>query len=487
MSQNSPVVQVNGLGVATRAGTGILHDVSFQIAPGEVHALVGESGSGKTTAALTLFGRLRPGLVHTTGTVTVAGSSPLLARGAALRTLRRERLGWLGQDPALALTPHLSIGTLLRETAPRGTSDEELRALTAKLGLGDVPELLDRRPRELSGGQRRRAAFARALGSGPDVLVLDEPTSGLDATAIDQVIDVLAAARTAGPLAVLVITHDLNFAARVADATTYLSHGSVAGPPPQEPPLRQPASSTPPGAEAGAAVLSVRDLSVDTPAGAPVVSGLDLSLPPGGAIALLGRSGSGKTTLVRALIGIHPPHSGTLRVNGENLAWPMTRRNSAQRRRLQLIGQDPAGSLNPAVPVGVQLTRAVLRTRPGLDRAARRTLVADLLDAVRLPADVAQRLPGTLSGGQAQRVAIARALAHEPAVLLCDEATSSLDPSTQTAILGLLNTLRRTRGLAVLVITHDHRVAEAMTDQVLLLEEDGAFRWNSSLVGSSLP
>lgn len=170
------MIDISHLSVCSERGSTILDDVSLHVAPGEVHALVGASGSGKTTLALLLFGRLRAGLKHTAGTVRVAGVEPLGLRGAALRRLRRDRLGWLGQDPALALTPHLSIGALLREVSPRGTTDEQLLALAGELGLRDVPDLLTRRPAQLSGGQRRRAAFARALASDPDVLVLDEPT-----------------------------------------------------------------------------------------------------------------------------------------------------------------------------------------------------------------------------------------------------------------------------------------------------------------------
>lgn len=475
MIATTDLIAVAGLGIATRAGAPVLNDVSFQVAAGEVHALVGESGSGKTTAALTLFGRLRPGLVHTAGTVTVAGSSPLDIRGRELRRLRRGRLGWLGQDPALALTPHLSIGALLRESAALGTGDDELLGLAEQLGLGDVQGLLDRRPAQLSGGQRRRAAFARALASQPDVLVLDEPTSGLDAIAVDQLIDVLTAARLARTLAILVITHDLAFADRVADATSHLSRGRIVEAPPTRPHPRPTHLHTPavePMTQGPA--LRVQGLVVDTPGGAPVVSGLDLALERGGEIALLGHSGAGKTTLVRALVGSHPPRAGRLWVSGQELAWPMAERIPSQRRRMQLIGQDPAGSLNPAVTIGTQLTRAVLRARPGLERASTRAAVADLLEAVCLPGEVAPRLPGTLSGGQAQRVAIARALAHDPSVLLCDEATSSLDPLTQAEILALLARLRRERGLAVVVITHDETVASASTTR-LRLEGGGRF------------
>ncbi|WP_051208605.1 ABC transporter ATP-binding protein [Propionicicella superfundia] len=485
------MIEIDELEVATRTGTSVLDGVNLTVPAGRVHALVGTSGCGKTTLGLTLFGRLRPGLLLAGGRVRVGGAEPLRLHGARLRRLRRERLAWLGQDPALSLTPHLTIGELLNEVAPRGASDEDLLRLTCSLGLGDVDDLLRRRPAQLSGGQRRRAAVARAVASSPELLVLDEPTNGLDPAALGQVCDMIATLKRDRALTVLLITHDLAFADQVADVISLMRKGRIVetsdvgaagrllrharaaaslADAPEEPDV----------AAVGAPALRARGLHVDSPAGRPVVEDLDLDLRRGQSIALLGASGVGKTTLARAFIGTTPVRSGTLDLLGEPLAPCLGERTPAQRRALQFIGQDPAGSLNPAVTVGRQLGRAVRRARPELTREATAEAVRGLLGSVELAPEVAGALPRTLSGGQAQRVAIARALAHEPAVLLCDEATSSLDPETQESVLDVLAALRRGRGLALVVITHDAAVAEYAAQRVLLLTGDGA--WDAAAV-----
>ena len=475
----TPAIDVTALTVRTEAGATILDDVTLAIAPGEARAVVGSSGSGKTTLALALFGRLRPGLVLAGGTVTVAGAEPLRASGCKLRRFRRSALAWLGQDPALALTPHLRVRELLREVARPGASDQSLLALTSSLGLDAVPDLLERRPSQLSGGQRRRVAFARALASEPSIVVLDEPTSGLDEAAVDQVADTVADLRAARAVTLVVITHDLGFAHRVAERITQLEAGRVVdtvAANPQEARLETSSGAGVAPSAGAARVLAATGVSLRTPAGSPLVEALDLRIVRGDALALLGSSGIGKTTLARALVGTHPPRTGELRIGGRATPWELDRRAPQARRAVQLIGQDPAGSQYPAGTVGRQLARAVARARPGLEGAARRQEVATLLAAVHLSPDLATELPKTLSGGQAQRVAIARALAHRPSLLLCDEATSSLDPDTQESILQLLFGLRREQGLALLIITHDRGVA-ARCDRLLRLLEGGGHRW----------
>ncbi len=207
--------------------------------------------------------------------------------------------------------------------------------------------------------------------------------------------------------------------------------------------------------------------------GSRVVAARDVSfqVDRGQAVALVGESGSGKSTLARLVLRLDPPDGGEIRLDGlDVLAREPRQASLAYRRRVQMIFQDPFGSLNPAHTVGHHLARPLLRHR----RATKSELpgrVAELLRTVELePAsEFADRHPYELSGGQRQRVAIARALAVEPDLLVADEPTSMLDVSIRMGVLNLLMRLKRERRLAILLITHDLASARYLADRVLVL------------------
>jgi peptide/nickel transport system ATP-binding protein len=200
------------------------------------------------------------------------------------------------------------------------------------------------------------------------------------------------------------------------------------------------------------------------------VRDLSFELHNGSCLALVGESGSGKTTAARCIAGLHRPAAGSILLDGKALAAHARDRSRDDRRRIQIIFQNPFESLNPRHRVGEEIIRPA-RILRGLDRAAGKRELAELLEQVRLPSRVATRFPGELSGGERQRVAIARALAADPAVLVCDEITSALDVSVQAAVLDLLDGLRRRLGLAILFITHDLGVVAAIADHVVVLEQ----------------
>ncbi len=483
------LVEVRGLSMRDESGRPVLDDVSLGLEAGGSLAVVGESGAGKTTLALALFGRVRRGLAVCAGEVRVAGEDVLRLRGRALRAYRRARVSGLSQDPALSLTPTMSVWALLGEAGC--PSRDDALALLASVGLSGVEGLLDRRPGALSGGQRRRVALARAMASRPRLLVLDEPTSGVDPETAAEVVDaVRGLARTAG-CAVLAITHDLSVARRLGGGVAIMDRGRVVEQGPCSL-LHDPAddytrrlvgadalsSLTPPsaGEAAGAGpLMRVRGLCVDTPDGRTAVSGLSFELGPGDGVALTGASGAGKSTVVRALSGQRPARAGSIELAvgpvgagaGEPAALvPLdpsyARRTRDQLLALQVVPQDPSTSLNPAVSVGAQLRRACARRHPEWSRARCAGRAAELMRAVGLDEGLARCLPHEVSGGQAQRVAIARALAHEPRVLVCDESTSALDSTTQEGVLATLARLRDETGVALVMVTHAPQVARAM-------------------------
>ncbi|MFB7615233.1 ABC transporter ATP-binding protein [Kitasatospora sp. NPDC056181] len=472
MSTTAPAARAAGLSIAL-GDTPLLTDAGLTLTPGRVHAITGPSGAGKTTLLRALAGALPPGARVTAGTVDVLGHDILALPPEEVRRLRRHRLAFVGQDPGSGLNPRMRVDRLITETAAvrRGTTVPDLlRAV--RLPADD--HLRRRRPAGLSGGQQRRVALARALARRPGILLLDEPTAGLDADLRDDIADLLRAVADRDDIAIAFTSHDPAFVARCADEALALWPAQAPSPAPAGPspaPALAPAEPGRRRTKAERPVLSVRSLGAHTGSGRTrrtVLADLDLDLTPGTLTGVVGPSGCGKTTLVRTLAGLHAPDTGTMTLHDRPLAASHRRRARDQRRRIQLVPQNPLGALNPAHTIGATLTRP-LKLHFGLPTARCGERVAELLAAVGLPSHYADRHPHELSGGQRQRVSLARALAAEPDVLLCDEVTSALDADTASALMDLLGELRTGRGLAVVLVSHDLPLVAGHADHVLSL------------------
>ena len=406
----------------------ILHDVSLALGAGERVALSGPSGAGKTTLALAALGA---GPRATAESHRLFGVELHGLSDRRRRVLRRGRVSFVGQDPAVSLPPTVRIGRLVDRA--RVHPD-----LLSELGLSQLPGLRRRHVWELSGGQQRRLALALAVSGDPELIVLDEPTAGLDPTTRDEVIDTID--RLCADRAMLLITHDRAVTGLAQQTVTVVDgriepSGEVAVGP------RDPVHGEGPG-------LVIRGLTAaPVPDQDPVVAGLAMTVPSGGLTALVGPSGAGKSTIVRAVMGLASVRAGEVRVGDRTLARSWRLRTRAERRLVQWVPQDSAGALNPEVPVGVTIRRA----GPG---------AAELVAELGLPADCLGRRPAELSGGQRQRILLARALAVRPQVLLCDEVTSALDTASRQIVLDAL--IRRARhGMAILLVTHDEEVVAA--------------------------
>jgi peptide/nickel transport system ATP-binding protein len=198
-------------------------------------------------------------------------------------------------------------------------------------------------------------------------------------------------------------------------------------------------------------------------------AGISFSLTPGECLGLVGESGSGKTTIARCVVGLHQPSGGRILLDGEPLAARAKDRTREQRRRCQIVFQNPYESLNPLRRVGEQVGHAARLLRELGPKEARAETIR-LLELVRLPARTADRFPRELSGGERQRIAIARAAVTQPDLIVCDEITSALDVSVQGAVIELLADLRQTFGVSLLFITHDLGVVASIADRVLVLD-----------------
>ncbi|WP_420963639.1 dipeptide ABC transporter ATP-binding protein [Brucella sp. IR073] len=494
----APVLEVSGLHVAYGDGSGftrVVHDVSFTVAPGEVVALVGESGSGKTSTAQAIIGllpengRIEKGAIRLNGT-DIAGWSQ-----KRLNAIRGAVVSLVPQDPSNSLNPVLTIGAQVAEILKihgRATGKDayaEAVALLRHVGLPQ-PELRVRQyPHELSGGMRQRVLIAIAVALRPALIIADEPTSALDVTVQKHILDLIDNLRREYGTAVLFVTHDLGVAADRSDRLIVLQNGRIQEQgrtadilaAPQNAYTRRLLSDAP---SLAPAVPRVTPLNA-APGEAVTVSNLvqefrignssfravddvSFTVPRGTTHAIVGESGSGKTTTIRAIAGFQKPDSG--RITVENLDVGDLKRESLRqfRRSVQLVYQNPFGSLDPRQSVFSIVEEPLLNFEP-TPKAERRARVEAIIDRVGLPKAALERRPHALSGGQRQRVAIARALVLKPKVVILDEAVSALDVTVQAQILALLAELQRDLGLTYLFVSHDLAVVRQIADTVSVL------------------
>ncbi|MEU1783311.1 ATP-binding cassette domain-containing protein [Streptomyces abikoensis] len=475
----APLVTVAGLEVGIPGGPLLLASAGLTLRRGRITVLTGPSGSGKTTLLRAVLGDLPSGARVARGGVRVLGEDVFALPPARLRELRRHRLAFVGQDPGSGLNPRMRVRDLVAELAT-GARPADVRELLAECRLPLDDGLPDRRPTALSGGQQRRVALARALARTPDVLLLDEPTAGLDPALRDEIADLLRHVAAHRRIAVALACHDPELVARCADDVVDLGTDTLTAP---RALARTPVPpSAPAPAPAPGRGLAARGVRVTFAASAPTpardsatphrhaLDSVDFAVAPGTVAAIVGPSGSGKTTLLRVLAGLRPADAGELTLDGVPLPTGVRARGRDQRRRIQLVPQNPLGALNPARTIGASLARP-LRLHGIVPRKETTERVAELLRDVGLPPEYARRHPHELSGGQRQRASIARALAAHPDVLLCDEVTSALDPATAVAVMDLLARLRAERGLALALVSHEPHLVAAYADTVLSLKD----------------
>ncbi|ATR22294.1 Oligopeptide transport ATP-binding protein oppD [Roseomonas mucosa] len=495
---SEPVLAVENLQVAFR-GAPVVHGVSFDVRPGETVALVGESGSGKSVTALSCLRLLTVGGSNPSGRVRLDGAEVLSAKEGELRRLRGGVAGMVFQEPMTSLNPLHSIGRQVAEAITlhrplRGAGlQEEVRRLLRRAGLAALESRLDAFPHQLSGGQRQRVMIAVALANDPKLLIADEPTTALDVTVQAQILDLLDQLKRESGMAMLLITHDLGIVRHHADRVVVMQNGvaveqgetaSVIADP-RHPYTRMLLNAQPHGGPAPVAararmVLDARDIRVRFPvrrglmrrvvSEVRAVDGVSLAIRRGETLGVVGESGSGKTTLGLTVLQLERGE-GSVRLEGERIDGLGRRALRPLRRSMQVVFQDPFGSLSPRMTVADIVAEGLAVHEPALSRAEREARVADVLREVGLDPGSAHRYPHEFSGGQRQRISIARALVLRPKLVVLDEPTSALDVSVQAQVVELLRELQARHGLAYLFISHDLRVVRAMAHRILVMKD----------------
>jgi peptide/nickel transport system ATP-binding protein len=492
------LLAIEGLSIDI-GGRSLVRSVSLTLAPGEIVGLVGESGSGKSLTALSVP-RLLPGGATVTGSIRLGGEELLGLGETAMRRRRGRDIGIVFQEPMTALNPVMRIGDQVAEVLRyHGVGDARARAAET-LDLVGLPARLvphDRYPHQLSGGQRQRVAIAIAMALRPRLLVADEPTTALDVTNQAAIMDLFRNLVAETGMGLLLITHDLALVAGMAARIAVMRAGEIVETAAAAALLRggnHPytsllvASSTVPprlvardidarAEPALSAVGIVREHRLPAPspfARRPVFRALDqvdLAVAPGECVALVGESGSGKSTLLRCLLALETPQAGEVSIHGAAFSQAGRAAQRLLRRKIQVVFQDPGGSLDPRWLVGRIIAEPLALQDPAPSPAERHRLVEAMLERVGLEAADARRYPHEFSGGQRQRIAIARALIVEPSIILLDEATSALDASVKVQILDLLADLAAERGLAYLYVSHDLATVRRIADRVLVMHQ----------------
>jgi microcin C transport system ATP-binding protein len=500
----APLLQVRNLGVRFQMPGGAVDavkNVSFSIAKGETLALVGESGSGKSVTALSIMQLLPYPLArHPEGSSILFNGKELVgAEGKLLRQVRGDQISMIFQEPMTSLNPLHTVEKQINETLflHKGMGKDQARARTLELlklvGIPDAVKRLSAFPHELSGGQRQRVMIAMALANEPDLLIADEPTTALDVTIQAQILQLLKELQQQLGMAMLMITHDLGIVRKMADEVCVMTQGEIVEQGdearifenPQHPYTRRLLAAEPKGhplvASAGAPiVMQGDDVKVWFPIRKGVlkrtvdhvraVDGISVTVREGHTVGVVGESGSGKTTLGLALLRLLSS-KGAIRFDGKTIQDLGYKELRPLRRSMQIVFQDPYGSLSPRLSIGQIVAEGLKIHEMGGNEEEREELIVGALQEVGLDPETRHRYPHEFSGGQRQRIAIARAMVLKPRFVVLDEPTSALDMSVQAQIVDLLRELQDRHRLAYLFISHDLKVVRALADEVIVMRD----------------
>lgn len=493
-----PILEIKNLSIELPRGADrrfAVEDVSLTLNRGEILCVVGESGSGKSVMTSAIMNDVPPRLPISQGEVLFDGVDMLKLSNAELNEIRGARISMIYQEPMAALNPAIKIGPQVDEVfalhRPDIASDErkaETLKLLAQMKLPTPPRIYDSYPHQVSGGQCQRIVIAMALACKPDVLIADEPTTALDVTTQAEILRLINDLKEVYDNATIFITHDFGVVADVADRVAVMCWGKLIEEGPKEQILMNPkepytqllvdamplleTTRSPDQGRNDSLVVQVQALHKVYSSGKKQVHALkDASfvLRAGETLGVVGESGSGKSTLAKTLIRLEEATEGAVVIKEEDFLGLTGEDLVKARKNIQMIFQDPFGSLNPSQSVEFMITRGLYLQ--GLASSEARQRAIELLEQVGLGQAAMRRKPRNFSGGQRQRIGIARALAMEPDIVIADESVSALDLSVQKQVLRLMNDLQSKYKMAIIFITHDLRVAAQISDYITVMEK----------------
>lgn len=455
----------------------------------------------------------------------------LLGLGAQGRSkVRGSDIAMIFQEPMTSLNPVFTCGWQVTESIQQhqqvsyALAKQQALAFFEKVKLPDPQRIFDAYPHQLSGGQKQRVMIAMALCCRPAILIADEPTTALDVTVQKAILDLLLELKRDTNLSILFISHDLGVVSEICDRVAVMHQGQIVetGTPEQifrhaqhpytkglaacRPSIQQKRQRlstiqdfyTPGFVEARVVsseetnerraqlyqrppLLSVQNLTVRYPKRTHIfgqtkewlyaLKDVSFDVFPGESFGLAGESGCGKSTLGRSIARLTPAHSGKAYYNGTDLFALTEDAFLPFRREIQLVFQDPYGSLNPRMTAGEAILEPMKVHGLYEKEQTCREKTVELLEMVGLTAEHGRNYPDQFSGGQRQRVCIARALALQPKILICDEIVSALDVSVQATVLNLLADLQVQLGLTYLFISHDLSVLHQMCDRLMVMKD----------------